>query len=163
LAFLDGLLYATHQVEGHFREVIKFTIHDHVEALDSILDIYKNTFQSGKCFCYVEWLRQEALYASCAVYHLHVFIRQFIHTKDCNNILKCRIGRKDVFHALCTCRVLIAYYFRTKDTGSRIERGNGRVDTKLGDLTYQYGSCIKVGKCCSRSRVSQVVGRYVYS
>ena len=67
--------------------MIVLTIHDRIESFDRIFDIYKNTFKSSECFSNVERLRKETLYATCTVNHLLIFIRQFIHTKDGDDIL----------------------------------------------------------------------------
>ena len=40
-----------------------------------------------------------------------------------------------------------------QDTGSRLKRIYGRINTLLNDLTGKNGCCIQMGKCCCRSRV----------
>ena len=59
--------------------------------------------------------------------------------------------------------MLLADYISFQDTRSRFQRINSRINTLLYDLTGKYGSRIQMCKCCCRSRVSQVIGRYIYS
>ena len=56
LTFFGSVLDSTDKVEGRFWQVIKISIHDLVEAFDSIVDINKYPFQAGKRFSYEEWL-----------------------------------------------------------------------------------------------------------
>ena len=48
-----------------------------------------------------------------------------------------------------------------KDTGSRCQWINCRVNTKLYDRTVQYRCCIQMRKCRCRSRVCQVIRRHI--
>ena len=59
--------------------------------------------------------------------------------------------------------MLFADYQRIQDTAGGVERVNCRINTKLCDRTGQYGGCIQVSEGACRSRVSQVVRRYIYS
>ena len=49
-----------------------------------------------------------------------------------------------------------------QDTGSRLKRIYSRINTLLNDLTGKNRCRIQMSKCCCRSRVSQVIGRYIY-
>ena len=58
--------------------------------------------------------------------------------------------------------MLFAHYIRFQDTGRGFQRIYRGINTLLHDLSGKNGSSVQMGECSSRSRVSQVVGRYVY-
>ena len=58
--------------------------------------------------------------------------------------------------------MLFAHDFRFQDTGSGIQRVYRRIEALFRDLSGKYGLRIQVCKRRSRSRVRQVIGRYVY-
>src|SRR5690606_180546 len=82
------------QVESCFRKVIQFTVHNHVEPFNGVFNIYKYSRNSCKLLRNVEWLRQETLHTTCAVYSKFIFFRKFFHPKNGDNILKFFIALK---------------------------------------------------------------------
>jgi hypothetical protein len=61
LGLIDCLLDRAHHVEGGFRQVIVFAVHQAGEALDRIGDIDEHAGRPGEHLRHEERLRQEAL------------------------------------------------------------------------------------------------------
>ena len=112
------------------------------------------------CSATANWLRKESLHTAGTVHCKLVLIGQFVHTEDCDNVTKFLVTLKYLLHTLCTLIMLLAYDKRVEDTRCGTHRIDSRIDTKLRNLTRKLGSRVKVGKCCCRCRVGQVVGRH---
>ena len=59
--------------------------------------------------------------------------------------------------------MLLADNARVKHTGSRIQRVNGRIDTKLSNAAGKHSGGVKMCEGGGRSRIRQIVGRHVNS
>ena len=93
--------------------------------------------------------------------HFVVFA-QFFHTKNCDNVLQFFITLQNSLYAASNVIVFFTDYQRVENTAGGVERVNCRINTKLCNLTGKYGGCIQVSEGACRSRVSQVVRRYIY-
>src|SRR5690606_1648743 len=161
LAGFDHVFDGSFQVESSFGIFIHFAVHNHVETTYGVFDVYHHAGNPGKLLCYVEWLGKEALHAACTLNDQFVFLGKFIHTQNGDDILKFLVTLQDFLYTLSAIVVVVPDYFRSQDPRSGVKRVNRRINTQLGDLTVQYRGRVQVGKGCCRSRVGQVVGRYV--
>ena len=136
---------------------------DFLEASDGFLQRYISTWGACELFSYEERLRQESLDLSCASNDDLVVIRKFFHTEDGDDILQFFVALQNSLYAAGYFVVFLAEYVRIKDTGSGVQRIDCRVNTQFGDGTVQYRGSIQMGEYASRSRVGEVIGRYIYS
>ena len=88
----------------------------------------------------MEWLRQETLDLSGTVYGNFVFFRQFLHTKDSNDILQFCIFLKNFLYFAGCFIMLFAYNVLFQNTGTGFQRINSRVNSLFHNLTGQYRS-----------------------
>merc|ERR1719219_1940409 len=86
----------------------------------------------------LERLRKETLDLTCTCYGKLVFFRQLVHTQNSNNV-------------------------RVHDTRSGIKGIYSRIDTQFGNGSGQHSSGVQVSECGGRSRISQVISRYINS
>src|SRR5690606_10014274 len=156
--FVDG---ADH-VESLLRQVIVITVQDALEATDGFLQGHILAGCAGEDFGHVEGLRQEALDLTGTGNQLLVFLGQFIHTQDRDDVLQLLVALQNILNAAGHFVVLLADHQRIQRTAGGVQRVNGRVDTQGSDVPAQYHGRVKVGEGGGRRRVSQVVRRYVY-
>jgi len=63
----------------------------------------------------------------------------------------------------CNIVMLLSDGDGVKHSGSRIERIDGRINTKLSETSVQHSSCVQVSECSSRSGIGEIISRYVNS
>src|SRR3954471_24936671 len=86
LGFLEGFLDRADHVEGLLGEVVALAVHDHVEALDRVLQRHVLARRAGEHFRDVERLRQEALDAARAADRELVLGRKLVHAQDRDDV-----------------------------------------------------------------------------
>ncbi len=79
------------------------------------------------CSATANWLRKESLHTTGTVHCKLVLIGQFVHTEDCDNVLKFLVTLKYLLHTLCTLIMLLAYDKRVEDTRC----GTQRIDSRM--------------------------------
>src|SRR5690606_38179504 len=109
-----------------------------------------------------ERLGQEALDLTGAGHHQLVFLGQFVHAEDGDDVLQFLVALQHGLHAAGGVVVLGTDHQRVEETGGGVQGIHGGVDTQLGDLAGQYQGGVKVGEGGRRGRVGQVIRRYVH-
>ena len=163
LCFLDDILNCTNIEESIFRILIHLTINDCLESTDGFFQRNIFTLDTCEVLSYMEWLGKELLDLSCTEYSTLILFRKLFHTKNSDDVLKFFIFLKDFLYFTCYFIMFFTYNIRLQNTGSGFQRVNGRINTLLYDLSGKNGCCIQMSKCSCRSRVSQVIGRYIDS
>ena len=92
-----------------------------------------------------------------------VFVRKFFHTQNGDDILQFLIALQNSLNAAGYFIVFLAEDVRVKNTAGGIQWIYCRVNAQFGDGTVKYCCGIQVGEYACRSRVSQIVGWYIYS
>ena len=141
--------------------MVHLAVQNHVETANDLFDGHHDTFHAGEFFCHGERLAQEALHASSAVHGDAVFLREFVHAEDGDDVLKFFVFLEDLLHALCTLIVCFSDDLGVKDAGGGFQRIHGGVDTQLCDFTAEHRGGIQVGEGGGRCRVGQVVGGHI--
>ena len=141
--------------------MIVFTGHNRLERGDGIVQWHLNAVGTGKDFCHIEGLRQEALDFAGAGHGQFVLFAQFVHAKDGDDILKRLVALKHLLHVGRNLVMLFPDDGRVQQTRGRIKRVHGGIDAKLRNRTRQNGRCVQVGKGRGRRRVGQVIRGYV--
>src|SRR5690349_12656054 len=137
--------------------MVKFPVHDHIETFDRVFNVYQCPLQTCKSFRNVERLGEETLNSTSPMNDKFIVVAEFVHTKDSDDVLQLLVSLKSKFHSLCAVVMFLTNDVSAKDTRSRIQRVNGRVDTKLGYLAAQHRRGVKVSEGCCRSRVGKVI------
>ena len=73
--------------EVALRNIIMLAIQDLTESTDGLADRYIFSFQAGELSCHEERLGQESLDLTGSGYNQLVFLGQFVHAEDGDNIL----------------------------------------------------------------------------
>ena len=73
--------------EVALRNIIMLAIQDLTESADGLADRYVFSFQTGELSCHEEGLGQESLDLTGTGYDQLVFLGQFVHAEDGDNIL----------------------------------------------------------------------------
>ena len=68
--------------------MVDVAVKDHVEALDGVFDVDEAALQAGEGLGHEEGLREEALHAAGAVHGGLVFVGEFVHTQDGDDVLQ---------------------------------------------------------------------------
>src|SRR5699024_12652159 len=102
-----------------------------------IINVNVFTRLTCKLLSYKERLTEEALNSSCAGYRSFIFIRQFIHPQNSNNILQVFILLQNSNNLLGRIIMILANNVRIKNSGRRIQRINGGINTNLGECPAQ--------------------------
>ena len=111
----------------------------------------------------MEWLREVVLNLTSTLNNELIFRSQFVHTQNRNNVAKFLIALQSLLNAASNRVVLKTDDVRVNLAGGRVERVNGRIDTKSSDITRKHHCSIQVTKGRGRRRVSQVVSRDIHS
>src|SRR6185437_10764288 len=151
-----------YQVEGCFGIFVHFAIHDHVETTDRLVNGNQHPFEAGELFSHVEGLGQEALHFTGAGNGHLIFVAQLVQTEDGDDVLQFFITLEDQLHAVGSIVVRVAYDLRREDTAGGVQGIHGRIDTKVGNLSAQYGGRIQVGEGRCGSGIGQVIRRHIY-
>ena len=141
----NSVLDGSYVEEGLLRQVVYLAVENHVEALDGVLDRNHHAGDACELLGYGERLREEALNAACAVHGELVLVREFVHTKDGDDVLQLLVALQNLLNALCALVVSLAHDERVEDTRCRAQRVDSRIDTKLGDLTRELGVKVVAG------------------
>ena len=85
----------------------------------------------------MERLRQKTLELSCPSNKKLVFVGQFIHTHNCDNIHKLLVPLKYPLHLTGNRVMLLTEYFSGKYTACRLKRINCRINTLRRNSTLK--------------------------
>ena len=163
LTFLDSFVDCSDVQERLFGKIIDLAVENHIETANAFLDGDHYSRYARKLFGYGEGLAQEALNASCAVHRLPVFVGEFVHSEDGNDVLQLFVFLQNLLYALCAVVMFFPDDGCIQDTRRRIERVDCRVNSQLSNLTAQDGCGVQVGERSGGSGVGQVVSRDVNS
>src|SRR5690606_18212199 len=159
---LENFIDAALHVEILLRDMIEITLQDSLETTDGFFQGNVFTRRTGEHFRHVERLRQETLDLTRAVHHLLVFLGQFVHAENRDDVLQFLVALQNRLHAASHFVVLDADNQRIQLAGGGIQRIYRRINTFRSNITAQYHGRIKVREGGRRGRVSQVIRRYVY-
>ena len=134
---------------------------DLLEGTNGLLQGHILALIAGELFGNMEGLAEETLYLTGTVNGQLVFVAQFIHTHDGDDVLQLLVALQNALHSTGGFIVLLTHDFRGQDPGGRVQRIHGRVDTQAGDAAVQNRGGIQVGEGGSGGRVCQVVSRHV--
>src|ERR1700753_477001 len=101
--FFDGALH----VERLLRNIVMLAFDDLFKGANSVSYFYVLTRSSGKHFGDVEGLGKETLHLASAAYRQLVLFREFIDTKNGDNILQFAKALQNTLHTLSHFVVLI--------------------------------------------------------
>ena len=132
-----------------------------LEAFNRIFEFAVLAFTSGELGRDVERLREEFLNLARARNDQFVFVRQFIETKDRDDVLKIFVTLKDLFYRHRGVVMILADDARIQDARRRTERIDRRINSQLNDLSGQCSYCVEVREGRGRRRISIVVRRNV--
>ena len=138
-----------------------FSLNYLFKSSDVIFNFDIGTGRVGKNFSNMKWLGQKSFQLSCPANRNLVFIRQFINSQDCDDILQFRIFLQDYLHLTGNLVMIIPDIGRIQNPGSRIKRVHRRINTFFNQFAGKYHGAVKVGKGGGRCRVRQVVCRHV--
>lgn len=68
---------------------------------------------------------------------------------------------EDFLHTTGHIVVLMSHNVGVHDTRGGVQGVNSRIDTQLGNGAGQHSGGIQVSEGCGRSRVSQIISRYI--
>src|ERR1700712_386167 len=88
LCLFDRFFDRADHVEGGFRKMVVFAVHQALEALDRVFERNELARRAGEDFGNEERLRQEAFDLACAGDRDLVFFRQLVHPEDGDDVLK---------------------------------------------------------------------------
>src|SRR4051812_36029623 len=110
LRLLEGFLDRADHVEGLFRQRVALAIHDHVEALDRVLERHVLAGRAGEHLGHVERLGQEALDLARAAHGKLVLGRELIHAEDRDDVAQLLVALQHRLHRASAVVVLFADY-----------------------------------------------------
>ena len=142
--------------------MIQRTGDDLAKGLYRLLDRYITGGKACGISCYEERLGQILLNLSCSVNELAVFLTEFLHTEDRDDILQFLISLQHLLYHSCYMVMCLSYYVFSKDSGGGFQRIHRRVNTKLNNGSGKNDICIEMAKCRCRRRVRQVIRRNIY-
>jgi len=95
------------------------------------------------------------------VYYLFILFRQFIHTQDGNDVLQFVVTLEQHLDPLSGLVMFLTHNIRLQDPGRGIKRVHCRVYSQGSDLAAEHRGGVQVGKSGCRSRIGQVICRYI--
>src|SRR5690606_7225053 len=149
-------------VERLLRQVVVLAVDDRLEALDGVLQRHVLAGRAGEHFRDAERLRQEALDLARARHDQLVFLGQFVHAENGDDVLQLLVALQGALHAAGNVVVLAAHDQRIELARGGVERVHGGIDAKRGDVTRQHDGRVKVREGGRRGRVGQVVRGHVH-
>ena len=106
-----------------------------------------------------ERLREEALDLAGARDRELVFVGEFFHAEDGDDVLQILVLLEDGLHAARDLVMLFADDVRVEDAARGVQRIDRRINAELCDLARKDGRRIKMRERASRRRVGEVIGR----
>ena len=88
LRFLDCFVDGANHVESLLGQIVVLTVQDFLEATDGFFQRNVLTGAAGEDFSNVEGLRQEAFDFTRALYDQLVFLGQFVHTQNRDDVFQ---------------------------------------------------------------------------
>src|SRR5438105_15406854 len=98
LRLLDRFLDLADHVEGLLRKRVALAVHDHLEALDRVLESHVLARRSGEDLGHVERLREEALDLARAPHRQLVFRRELVHAQDRDDVAQLLVALEHLLH-----------------------------------------------------------------
>ena len=111
-----NLVYGAHIEERGFRIRIHPAFDNGLKTTDGLL--YRHIFARHACkvLSHMEWLGQETLDLPGPVYCQLIFLRQFLHAKDCDDILKFLVFLKHLLYFVRHFIMLFPNHILFQDT-----------------------------------------------
>src|SRR3989338_6015284 len=157
--FVDTALH----VESRLRFVIMFAIEYLSEPLYRVRERDVLSWLSGENFCDEERLREETLHFAGASDDELIFIREFVHAENRDDILEVLVPLQNLLNATRHAIVLRPDDLRIKDNRTRIERIDSRIDRELSERTREHDGRIKMREGRRRRGIGQVGRRDIHS
>src|SRR5699024_8309042 len=123
---------------------ITFSVDNHLKATQRFSQRDKLTGSAGKDLSDVERLRQEALDLARTGNSLLVFVRQFVHTENGNDVTQLVIALQCFLDATSNGVVLFANNLGIQLTTGGVQRVNSRINTQSSNLTCQNDCRVQV-------------------
>lgn len=144
-SLFDRFVNGAYEIECAFRQVVVLTFEDFLEAANRFFQ--RNVFAglAGELFCYEERLRQESLDLSCTGYDDFIFIGEFFHAEDGDDVLQFFVALQNGLYAAGHLVVFFAEDVRVKNTAGGVQRIDCRVNAQFCDGTVQNRGRIEVG------------------
>ncbi len=83
------------------------SFNDFLEGAHSILAGHILARRSGEHFSHEERLGEELLEFACAVHRLLVFVREFLDTQDCDDVLEVLVALENLLHLVSNIVMLL--------------------------------------------------------
>mmetsp|Transcript_48813 Transcript_48813/g.76186 ORF Transcript_48813/g.76186 Transcript_48813/m.76186 type:complete len:282 (+) Transcript_48813:149-994(+) len=160
-SLLLNLVDVANHVESSLREVIIITSNKTLECGDGLLKGHELSRGASEHLSNVERLRHELLDLTGAGNGELVVLRQLIHTKDGNDILKILVILEGLLDLTGELVVLLSNNTGVEHTGGGVKRVNSRVDSQLSDTAGQHGSSVQMSECGGRGRIGQIISGHV--
>lgn len=161
LGLLLDIVDTTAHVEGGLGESIVVTMEDLLAGGDSVLERDELTLDTSEDLGDSERLAHETLHLTGTLDGELVLFREFVHTKNGDDVLERLVVLEELLDTGGNVVVLTADDGGVKHTGLGVEGVDGGVDTKLGNTTRQHSGGVQVGEGGGGGRVSQVIGGHV--
>ena len=87
-----------------------------LEAFDGLLELDIFASKTGEGLGNKKWLGKESLNFSCSGNNQLVFVAQFDHTKNGDDVLKILVTLQNLFDSLCRIVVIVADNVRIKNS-----------------------------------------------
>src|SRR5882672_12210281 len=98
LRLLERLFDRADQIEGLFGESVAFAVHDHLEALDRVLERHVLAFLAGEVLGHEHRLGQEALDLARAPHRELVLGRELVHPEDRDDVAQFLVALQHRLH-----------------------------------------------------------------
>eukprot|EP00043_Microstomoeca_roanoka_P001490 m.33042 g.33042 ORF g.33042 m.33042 type:complete len:558 (+) comp10850_c1_seq1:312-1985(+) len=154
---------AANHVESNLGLVIVLATKNFPEAADGVVKLDELTLLTSERSSDGKRLGEETLDLTGTSDGELIFLRQFIHTQDGNDILERLVVLKNLLDVTSALVVLVTDDSSVKDTGGRVKGIDGRVDTQFGNTTRKHSGGIQVSKSGGRGRIGQIISRHVDS
>ncbi|GMR43041.1 hypothetical protein PMAYCL1PPCAC_13236 [Pristionchus mayeri] len=163
LSLLEDVINTSLHVEGNLGKMIEFSLEDHLESLDSILQTDELSCVTSEDLSHLEGLGQELLDLTGAGHSQLVVLRQLVHSKNGDDVLKRLVVLEDLLDTTSNVVMVLSDDVGVHDTGGGIERVDSGVDTQLGNTTGKHSGGVKMGEGGGRGGISKIVSRHVDS
>merc|ERR1719167_419009 len=90
-----------------------------------------------------------------------VLLRQLVHTQDGDDILQRLVILQDLLDSSSAGVVFMSNNVGVEDTGRRVKRIDGGVNTQLGDATGQHSRGVQMGEGSGRGGIGQIVSGHI--
>src|SRR5438105_5860183 len=146
LRLLEGFLDRADHVEGLLRQRVALAVHDHLEALDRLLERDVLARRSGENLGHVEGLRQEALDLARTPDRELVLGRKLVHAEDRDDVAQLLIALQHRLHRARRGVVVLADDIRIDLARGRIERIDRGIDPQRRDVAREHDGRVEVAE-----------------